>query len=364
MATTVTYKGQTLATVENQTKTLQTKGTWVEDDFTLTDVTQGGGGGSWHSDDGKTHLHINIYNDVYLPVNLCFTQTVNNGNTIDWGDGSSPSVITGTSRQLLSHTYAEQGQYDVTITNTSGYYSFGNDSSIGGYIFQKTGGSNQQAKNIQLNNILEKVELGQGWKIDVGRQFASCMRLSEVYVSTKPSQTSIGGNMFQGDKSLQKLEGVEGWDSSITSCGNSAFQRCGLPSAYIPPNLTAIPNYYMDSENASLSTLTEITLPEGITGIGNSAFRYCQYVPEITIPSTVTRIQSDAFNQNYGCHAVHLKPTTPPTLDNASAFSTNNGNTYIQVMYVPYSEDHSILTAYQTATNWSTYANYMVEESA
>lgn len=44
MATTVTYKGQTLATVENQTKTLQTKGTWVEDDFTLTDVTQGGGG--------------------------------------------------------------------------------------------------------------------------------------------------------------------------------------------------------------------------------------------------------------------------------------------------------------------------------
>lgn len=42
MATTVTYKGQTLATVENQTKTLQTAGTWVEDDFTLTDVSGGG----------------------------------------------------------------------------------------------------------------------------------------------------------------------------------------------------------------------------------------------------------------------------------------------------------------------------------
>lgn len=43
MATTVTYKGQTLATVDNQTKTLQTAGTWVEDDFTLTDVSGGGG---------------------------------------------------------------------------------------------------------------------------------------------------------------------------------------------------------------------------------------------------------------------------------------------------------------------------------
>lgn len=42
MATTVTYKGATLATVENQTKTLQTAGKWCEDDFTLTDVTQGG----------------------------------------------------------------------------------------------------------------------------------------------------------------------------------------------------------------------------------------------------------------------------------------------------------------------------------
>ena len=43
MSTTVTYKGQMLTTVENQTKTLQTAGTWVEGDFTLTDVTQGGG---------------------------------------------------------------------------------------------------------------------------------------------------------------------------------------------------------------------------------------------------------------------------------------------------------------------------------
>lgn len=43
MSTTVTYKGQTLTTVENQTKTLQTAGTWMEGDITLTDVTQGGG---------------------------------------------------------------------------------------------------------------------------------------------------------------------------------------------------------------------------------------------------------------------------------------------------------------------------------
>lgn len=42
MSTTVTYKGQTLTTVENETKTLTTGGTWMEGDLTLTDVTQGG----------------------------------------------------------------------------------------------------------------------------------------------------------------------------------------------------------------------------------------------------------------------------------------------------------------------------------
>lgn len=44
MSTTVKYKGATLATVSNQTKTLLTSGTWLEDDIELTDVTAGGVG--------------------------------------------------------------------------------------------------------------------------------------------------------------------------------------------------------------------------------------------------------------------------------------------------------------------------------
>lgn len=42
MSTTVTYKGNTLTTVENATKTLTTAGKYLEDNITLTDVTQGG----------------------------------------------------------------------------------------------------------------------------------------------------------------------------------------------------------------------------------------------------------------------------------------------------------------------------------
>lgn len=39
MSTTVTYKGSTLTTATNQTRVLETEGTWLEDDITITDVT-------------------------------------------------------------------------------------------------------------------------------------------------------------------------------------------------------------------------------------------------------------------------------------------------------------------------------------
>lgn len=39
MSTTVTYKGSTLTTVNNQTRTLKTAGKYLEDDLTLVDST-------------------------------------------------------------------------------------------------------------------------------------------------------------------------------------------------------------------------------------------------------------------------------------------------------------------------------------
>lgn len=47
MSTTVTYKGETLTTVDNATVTLETAGKYCEDDFTLTDVSGGGGSGPY-----------------------------------------------------------------------------------------------------------------------------------------------------------------------------------------------------------------------------------------------------------------------------------------------------------------------------
>ena len=54
-----------------------------------------------------------------------------------------------------------------------------------------------------------------------------------------------------------------------------------------------------------------------------------------------------------GCH---LKSTTPPALSNTSAF---DGIPDDCIIYVP----QGSLEAYQTATNWATYASRMQEET-
>lgn len=46
------------------------------------------------------------------------------------------------------------------------------------------------------------------------------------------------------------------------------------------------------------SEATSISLPEGLTHIGNCAFRSFVYVPEITIPTTVTSIGVQSFMEN------------------------------------------------------------------
>lgn len=43
MSTTVTYKGNTITTVNNETRTLLTQDKWVEDDIVITDESRGGG---------------------------------------------------------------------------------------------------------------------------------------------------------------------------------------------------------------------------------------------------------------------------------------------------------------------------------
>lgn len=156
--------------------------------------------------------------------------------------------------------------------------------------------------------------------------------------------TSIGNSAFQSTLLTEVT-----LPPSLTTLGTYTFYGCiSLKKIVIPDNLTTIPSYFCHG----CISLTEVHIPEGITAIGTNAFNNCSAIPYTVIPASVTSIEAKAFQGNSGTLEYHLLSETPPTLANVDAFS---GIPAECIIYVP----AGCLEAYQTATNWSTYANYM-----
>ena len=204
--------------------------------------------------------------------------------------------------------------------------------------------------------------------------FANCYNLKSVTIPS--TVTSIASSAFSYCYSLENVVILSGSSMSI---GNSAFAKCySLSNILIPSTVTSIGSNAFDSckslinatiqsgiatINASTFTscfnLSSITIPSGVTSIASSAFSYCYTLVRVVIPSTVTQIEASAFAGCYGVSEYHIGATTPPTLANSNAFSNIPANC---IIYVPYSEDHSILNAYKTASVWTNYATKMQEE--
>lgn len=117
-----------------------------------------------------------------------------------------------------------------------------------------------------------------------------------------------------------------------------------------------------DPGNESTTYANAVTRIEIGSSVSVSAYAFnaCYSLASITIPSGVTSIGNNAFVNCFGMSEYHLKPVTPPTLG-TTAFQNIPSDCTI---YVPYSQDHSILAAYRAATRWSTYAAYMLEDAA
>ena len=81
----------------------------------------------------------------------------------------------------------------------------------------------------------------------------------------------------------------------VTTIGEFAFRDCdSLTSVTIGNNVTTIGSFAF----FSCTSLTSITIPDSVTSIGGSAFRDCDSLTSITIPDSVTSIGDYAF---YGC---------------------------------------------------------------
>ena len=89
----------------------------------------------------------------------------------------------------------------------------------------------------------------------------------------------------------------------ITSIGNYAFSGCiGLTNITIPNSVISIGN----SAFSYCDNLTNITIPDSVTSIGNSAFSGCRELTNITIPNSVTSIGQAAFSECYSLTSITI----------------------------------------------------------
>lgn len=149
--------------------------------------------------------------------------------------------------------------------------------------------------------------------------------LTYSYNSSSQSYSVTGySNIATSDKVVIPStynDGTNG-EHPVTSIGSGAFQSC--------------------------SSLTSVTIGNGVTTISGGAFYNCSSLTSVTIPESVTSIDSGAFRDCTKLKQLILFPSTPPTLSSIDAIPDN-----VQTIYVK----NSSLKDYKTATNWNSYAS-------
>lgn len=143
MSTTVTYKGSTLTTATNQTRVLETEGTWLEDDITITDVTAAPSLQAKTNIDPTTSSQT-IYPDAHYD-GLSSVQI----NAMPSGQAKPPATITG------SNATATVDSGNLVLTKnvmaspvvTAGYVSMGSAASVATTL--STPATNLEAGNVK-----------------------------------------------------------------------------------------------------------------------------------------------------------------------------------------------------------------------
>ena len=207
----------------------------------------GSGGGStgdeeWFND-GDTHIWITLSEGRTSPMLGVFP---NGTVTVDWGDGTEPDVLTGTSTSIVKwtpiHEYTQPGDYIIrlSVEGAVGIKSYSGEYSC---LLRYTGYTTDKRNHGYINSI-RKIELGDCVTID-SYAFDHCYALTSISIPN--SVTSIGSYAFNYCYALTSIS----IPNSVTSIGSSAFSNCHSVRFYDFSTHTSVPT--LASTNA-LST--------------------------------------------------------------------------------------------------------------
>lgn len=224
--------------------------------------------------------------------------------------------------------------------------------------------------------------------------FFGCTKLKDIVLPK--TLTNIGRAAFWNCKSLEEIDIPE----SVTAINPAVFTACrsikrisaGKNLKYIEPGsfmqCTSLDNIEIPDENpyfkaeggtvytkdgetllAHAGSAESFAIPQGVKTIANSAFWYCENLKAVTLPTSLTTIEQDAFNGS-GLSTVSIPQSVETIGDMAFAYCKSldtvkvkwenppiiaNGTfqNHANILIVP----AGTLNFYKTAAGWCMFQN-------
>lgn len=276
--------------------------------------------------DGKTHLWIKVDDLAWPSVDLYFKQSPANGIMVDWGDGTVESAGSSTTVRP-SHTYSETGLYEVVLyqASSSAYVNFNTFTTTTNCLMGGTG-------NEKMNNL--------------GKLMAAELNNFRV---TATNAKLVAAPIFKNCINLEKLTLVGTFTSLRLTSSTNLYS---LRSITMPDEVTT---FLIFGTGTTEPNLKDCKISSALTTIAANTFSECWSLSSIVIPAAVTTIGASAFANCYSLATITFEPTTPPTVNDASAW-TNLPTTC--VIHVP----SGTLADYTAAANYPDPATYTYVE--
>ena len=117
-------------------------------------------GAMYITDDGKTRIYIHLEDGRTSPMlGCCPNGTV----TVDWGDGTEPDTLTGTSTSTVkwtpTHEYSAAGDYVIKLS-VNGKVGLAGSNSSDQYSYLLRYSSGVDTRNQVYQNAIQMVEIG------------------------------------------------------------------------------------------------------------------------------------------------------------------------------------------------------------
>lgn len=174
------------------------------------------------------------------------------------------------------------------------------DHGIALYVLQSgSGGTAKYSLSIVLDKTVTEYTVLPGTVSIAGGAFSGCDKL--VSVDLGDEVETIGGSAFSGCTSLKSIK----LPASLKTAGSALFYNCtsletvtGLTDITFSEGRTYVAHAIPDDTFYGCSSLSEISLPDELEYIGESAFSGCLSLERLALPETVKTAGERAF---YGC---------------------------------------------------------------